>query len=165
MFDASPCLTKYRQTSDPSEWDSKNKDHDPNYNFNANIRAATCGQAWLESTLASLPASDWKIVVGHELAYEITEFDLVAMLAKYNVDLYLNGHAHRLSHYTINGRNFVTSGAGSMDSTDTPDPSKSDVVFHFDNNTVPGFTGHFFEDDYNSLHTHFYDQVLTLAPR
>ena len=161
MFDANPCIKDYRQSDDPSKWDPEDPGNDPHYQFNKNILAQTCGSAWLEKALAAAPKRDWLVVVAHELAYEVDEFDLVSLLEKYNVDLYINGHAHRLMHYTIDGRDYVTTGAGCMVKDDTIHP-KDKAKILYDDDTTTGFTAHLLKSN-DELHTHFYSAVRLAA--
>ena len=65
---------------------------------------------WLDKQLASIPASDWKIVVGHGFYYasgSITDgwkwYDnpetinkLTPLFEKYGVDMVFSGHAHQM---------------------------------------------------------------------
>ncbi len=98
FFDSNACLKDFVQTEDPSKWKPKNSDDDPKYNFNGNIRAAPCDSDWLHAALKIASKHDWLLVVAHEPAYAVDMFDMVSMLEKYSVDLYLHGHEHRLTH-------------------------------------------------------------------
>jgi hypothetical protein len=158
FFDASPCLLDYRQTKHPNRWSPQNTNGDKRFNFSSNIRAEPCQNVWLDSVLAAVPTTNWLVVVAHELAYQIDAFDMVALLAKYKVALYLNGHAHRLSHQQNNGRNFVTTGAGCMNAGDVA-VEKPGFKVLFDNNSTAGFTAHYFQNDYKTLLTSFLDSV------
>lgn len=85
-------------------------------------------RAWLEKQLAASTA-EWKIVVGHHPIYSCGPHgdsqelvrDLVPLLDRYGVALYLNGHEHVLEDLVVGGRHYVTSGAGSELTRVTPD--------------------------------------------
>lgn len=81
----------------------------------------TCAQ------LAAVPADDWLVVSGHHPADEINVLDFTAALLKRGLSIYLNGHAHTLTQYTIDGAGaWVTSGAGSL--VDTPDQQSASIL-------------------------------------
>ena len=68
--------------------------------------------------LAAVPADDWLIVVGHHPIDELDVADFTTVLQKHGFDLYVNGHAHSLTQYTIDKAGaYVTSGAGSLAAT------------------------------------------------
>lgn len=85
-------------------------------------------RAWLERELAASTA-EWKIVVGHHPIYSCGPHgdskelvrDLVPLLDRYGVALYLNGHDHGLQDLVVGGRHYVTSGAGSELTRVAPD--------------------------------------------
>ena len=86
-------------------------------------------RAWLEKELAASTA-EWKIVIGHHPirscgphgdSAELVR-DLVPLLDRSRVPLYLNGHDHGLQDLVVNGRHYVTSGAGSDVTRVSPDP-------------------------------------------
>jgi tartrate-resistant acid phosphatase type 5 len=85
-------------------------------------------RAWLEKELAASTA-EWKIVVGHHPVYSCGPHgdspelvrDLVPLLDRYGVALYLNGHDHGLQDLVVGGRHYVTSGAGSELTRVAPD--------------------------------------------
>ena len=55
------------------------------------------------------------IVVGHHPADEIDVQDFTTAMQEHGFDLYLNGHAHTLTHYAVDGNDaYVTTGAGAM---------------------------------------------------
>jgi acid phosphatase len=76
---------------------------------------------WLERELSSSKAM-WKIVVGHHPVYSggmhggepVLLRQLVPLLEKYGVQVYLNGHDHDLEHRFEGGIHYLTSGAGAM---------------------------------------------------
>jgi len=66
------------------------------------------------------------VVVGHHPADEINVRDFLKPLLARGFSIYLNGHAHTLTQYTINNVGaYVTSGAGSL--VDTADQASSSV--------------------------------------
>jgi acid phosphatase len=73
---------------------------------------------WLDERLTR-SAAIWKIVVGHHPVYsggkhgdtpELIE-QLIPILKKHGVRLYLNGHDHDMQHILADGINYVTCGA------------------------------------------------------
>lgn len=128
--------------------------------------------------LAAIPKDDWVIVVGHHPADEIDVEDFTTAMQDHGFDLYLNGHAHTLTHYAVDGNDaYVTTGAGAMVDTEsqssaiTPgknrtsrkvqglqlDPYQDHQYTQVWNNKIAGFTTHTFSSDYSSLTTDFYD--------
>ena len=77
--------------------------------------------AWLDEALGKSTA-EWKIVVGHHPVYSGGEHgdqpeviaQVLPLLHKHQVPVYLNGHDHDLQHLQAGGVNFFTSGAGSQ---------------------------------------------------
>ena len=64
---------------------------------------------------AQVPASDWLFINAHHPAGEVDVSDFSTPLQKHGFDLYLNGHAHTLTHYSIGGNGaYVTSGSASQ---------------------------------------------------
>ncbi len=86
-------------------------------------------RAWLEKELAASTAP-WKIVVGHHTIYSCGAHgdtpelarEIVPLLERYRVPLYVNGHDHSLQHLVVGGIHYVTSGAGSSLTKVHPDP-------------------------------------------
>jgi acid phosphatase len=85
-------------------------------------------RAWLEKELAASTA-DWKIVVGHHPirscgphgdSAELVR-DVLPLLERYGVAVYLNGHDHSLQHLRSDGIDFFTSGGGSDVTRVSPD--------------------------------------------
>jgi 3',5'-cyclic AMP phosphodiesterase CpdA len=80
---------------------------------------------WLEKQLASIPAADWTVVLGHGFTYASgndyqgwawydnpeTIAPLVPLFEKYDVDLALAGHAHHLEMLEKNGVTYGIVGA------------------------------------------------------
>jgi UDP-2,3-diacylglucosamine pyrophosphatase LpxH len=81
--------------------------------------------AWLEKQLASIPAADWTVVLGHGFTYASGNvyqgwdwYDnpetialLVPLFEKYDVDLALAGHAHHLEVLEKNGVTYAICGS------------------------------------------------------
>lgn len=77
--------------------------------------------AWLDAALARSPAA-WKIVVGHHTIRsggsehgDTPEMvaQVLPILRRRGVQVYLNGHEHDLQHIARDGMDFICSGAGS----------------------------------------------------
>lgn len=77
--------------------------------------------AWLDASLARSTAA-WKIVVGHHTIRsggsehgDTPEMvaQVLPILTRHKVPVYLNGHEHDLQHIARDGMNFICSGAGS----------------------------------------------------
>ncbi|MEO8056103.1 MAG: tartrate-resistant acid phosphatase type 5 family protein [Acidobacteriota bacterium] len=83
---------------------------------------------WLASGLAASTA-DWKIVVGHHPIHSCGPHgdsaelvrDVLPILARFHVAVYLNGHEHGLEHLESGGIHFLTSGGGSEATRVSPD--------------------------------------------
>lgn len=174
-FDSTPCISGYR-SSDESKWDPKppsdkaskwDKDH---YNFPGNLKAEPCQSAELEKLFAQTEASDWKIVIAHHPPSE-TNFNLPALLAKHEVDLYLNGHLHQLEAYTLSGTKtkFLTIGSGCLTAPKTPEETKKylsegaakGITYQY-RADVNGFGGFFFENNFTTLGAHIYASNFTV---
>jgi tartrate-resistant acid phosphatase type 5 len=83
---------------------------------------------WLEKELSASTA-DWKIVVGHHTirscgphgdSAELVR-DVLPLLTRHRVSVYLNGHDHGLQHLRSDGMDFFTSGGGSDVTRVSPD--------------------------------------------
>jgi hypothetical protein len=59
---------------------------------------------WFQQQLKAVPADDWLIVVGHHPADEMDVHDFVTPMTARGFSLYVNGHAHTLTQYAINGK-------------------------------------------------------------
>ena len=142
FLDTTPCIAGYR-ANDPANWDpcssmyptcspgATDDDFEGPCNFHANVLEQNCDTqyAWFLQQLTAVPTNDWLVVVGHHPADEINVFDFTTAMQKRvgGVTLYLNGHAHTLTQYTIDGYgSYVTSGAGSL--VDTPDQSSASIL-------------------------------------
>jgi acid phosphatase len=77
--------------------------------------------AWLDAALGASKAH-WKIVVGHHPIHTVTGGkrdtkelirDVLPILQRHHVRVYLNGHDHNLQVLTRGGVTFITCGAGS----------------------------------------------------
>jgi hypothetical protein len=134
--------------------------------------------AWLQGILPTIPADDWKIVMVHAPAGSVDNEDFTTLLQQAGFQLYINGHVHVLTHYTMdNAGTYVTTGAGCMVrvpsgdlKTDVLDPVKAgwtptscttankdhtcQVVFE---QQIAGYTSHSFSADFQTLSTYFYD--------
>lgn len=128
FLDTSPCVSEYR-SSTPTRWDpcgtqyptcslsGGHDDFEGSCHFNANILSQSCEAqlAWFKSELAKVPKNDWLFIVGHHPLDELDVEDFVTPAAGHGFDLYLNGHAHTLTHYEVDGKpKYVTSGAGAL---------------------------------------------------
>jgi hypothetical protein len=177
FFDSSPCITAYR-SPDRSKWDPRppnanasawNKEH---YNFSENLKAEPCQSAELEKLLGQTEASDWKIMIAHHRADQVN-FGLAALLAKHEVDLYMNGHLHQLEAYTLTGTKtkFLTIGSGCLVA---PKPAESPaeramylakaaasgITYQF-RADINGFGGFFFQDNFTTLQAHLFASNAT----
>eukprot|EP00939_MAST-03C_sp_MAST-3C-sp1_P005297 g5297.t1 len=192
FIDSSPCVKEYRST-DKSGWDpcgsqyptcslsAGSDDFEGPCEFHANVVSQDCGvqMKWFESELAKVSEDDWLFVVGHHPIDEMDVEDFTSILQKNGFDLYLNGHAHTLSQYTIDGAGaYVTTGAGSMvsisEKVDKSTPAKLRTALKAEgapsvrssvgghtyetvfNSKTAGFTLHTFSSDYTTLRTDFY---------
>lgn len=189
FIDTSPCIKEYRSSSkkgwDPcgSEYPTCSLVSDPDdqfegpCKFHPQIIEQDCGKqfTWFQNALSNVDTNDWLIVVGHHPADEIDVEDFTSALQKRGIDLYLNGHAHTLTHYIVDGKGYyVTTGAGAMVPTDdqfptTPGKYRTHSKVHgFDlpkynnhtykqiwNGRVAGFTRHTFNSDYSKLTTDY----------
>jgi hypothetical protein len=93
--------------------------------------------AWLDSALAASRAR-WKVVYGHFPAYvgtpggPETEYtramreQVVPLLRRHGVDLFVNGHHHSMQHWTVAGIDYVTSGGGGRTTYAVGDTTKAD---------------------------------------
>jgi hypothetical protein len=85
--------------------------------FHENIIQQDCKTQldWFNTTLSSIPDTEWVFVLGHHKADEIDVEDFQDLLTGGGVHLYLNGHNHNLEHYSIDGQaKYITTGAGGM---------------------------------------------------
>jgi len=133
FIDTSPCVQEYRSTS-KSGWDPCGSDYptcsltntpgddfEGPCKFHENIVAQDCSAqlAWFKNAMSSIPDDDWVVVVGHHPIVEVDVADFTTVLEDHGFDLYLNGHAHTLTQYTVDGSGaYVTTGAGSLVNTD-----------------------------------------------
>ena len=84
--------------------------------------------AWLEKELEASSA-DWKIVVGHHPIHSCGPHgdsaelvrDVLPILARFHVPVYLSGHEHGLQHLESGGIHFLISGGGSEAARVSPD--------------------------------------------
>ena len=180
FLDTSPCVSAYR-SSNTSGWDPCGSefptcapvDEGP-CKFHQNILSQDCSTqfSWFKQALAAVPTGDWLIVVGHHPIDEVDVEDFTSALQARGFDLYLNGHVHTLTQYTLNGKGaYVTSGAGAMIYTQDQHGSVAatklaggNLSMHVStghtyetvwNQKVAGFTLHTFSADYQSLKTDY----------
>lgn len=193
FLDTSPCVTGYR-ASNPANYDpcstsyptcsidATDDDFEGPCEFNANILTQNCTAQydWFVQELDAADENDWLVVVGHHPLDEVTYHDFISPLNARGFSIYLNGHAHTLTQYTINNAGaWVTSGAGSMvDTVDQTGVSTSMKVQGMDitgedierfpielqesytyqtvyNTKTAGFTLHTFSADFSYLTTDF----------
>eukprot|EP00756_Hemistasia_phaeocysticola_P034572 Hpha_TRINITY_DN16528_c1_g3::TRINITY_DN16528_c1_g3_i1::g.137259::m.137259/K14379/ACP5; tartrate-resistant acid phosphatase type 5 len=184
-LDTSPCISIYR-SDNKTNWDPCSEQY-PTCSivsgsdqfegpclFHEHIMTQDCGAQykWLSAELAKVPKDDWLVIAGHHPADEVDVLDFTALLQQYPVDLYLNGHIHTLSQYTIDSKgNYITSGAGSLVKTKDQEQDvavtklaggsvKGDNHHHFDTvwtKRVAGFTRSTFSSDFSSLTNSFID--------
>ena len=170
FLDTNPCVSAYR-ADDPSGWDPCGSSYPSpaDCQFHKNILAQSCTTQynWLKETVATIPKGDWIIAAGHHVANEIDVEDMISVLTGAGMDLYLNGHAHTLTYYTLDGAGaYVTTGAGCMVKIDGAEDAQhahptlatnSHTVNEVWNQKVAGFTTHQFSEDLQSLTTSFID--------
>jgi len=118
VLDATPCQADY-VSSNPKGWDPCGSviPGCPGCTFHENVIKQSCSTqlSWLNQILPTIPQDDWKIVMVHAPAADINVEDLISPLQQYNFQLYINGHVHLLSHYTIDNKGtYITTGAGCM---------------------------------------------------
>jgi len=180
MLDTSPCVKAYRSSS-KSGWDPCGSDfptcspiEEGTCHFHENILTQDCSTqfAWFKQQLANVPSDDWLVVVGHHPLDEVDVEDFTSELQKHGFDVYLNGHAHTLQQYTIDGQGaYITSGAGSMVKTADQDNDERCATELQDGasatsssghsyqsvwqSKTAGFTLHRFSDDFSSLTNDF----------
>mmetsp|Transcript_8470 Transcript_8470/g.12634 ORF Transcript_8470/g.12634 Transcript_8470/m.12634 type:complete len:352 (-) Transcript_8470:206-1261(-) len=195
FLDTSPCISDYR-SDNPEYWDpcgsdyptcsldSSDDDFEGECMFHENIISQDCTEQynWLQKALAAVPEADWLIIVGHHPADEIDVQDFTSLIQAHGFDLYLNGHAHTLTHYTVdNSGAYVTSGAGALVSTSDQvrdrmarkvagdkeilghiSPASSHSYQTLWNSKTAGFTLHTFDESFENLVTDFisYDGTI-----
>jgi len=190
FIDSSPCVSEYRASS-KAGWDpcgsqyptcslhsNKSDNFEGPCRFHENIMDQDCSKqlTWFKAALSNVPKDDWLIVVGHHPIDEMDVEDFTAALQSHGFDLYINGHAHTLTHYAVDGGSaYITTGAGAMVAThdqvpDTPAKLRTynkvtglaveDNVHGHSyqaiwNQKIPGFTLHTFLNDFKQLRTDF----------
>ncbi len=117
MLDTNPCIANYRD-DDPAKWDPCGSDikgpTDCKFHQNVVRENCTAQYVWLKKLIPRIPKDDWVIAVGHHPLDEIDVLDFVSLLQDAKIHLYLNGHTHAMSVYTVNDLPCVTSGGGCM---------------------------------------------------
>ena len=172
VLDTNPCVSDYRG-NDRAKWDPCGLQYptcepvaDP-CRFHENILEQECKPQldWFNATLASIDADhEWVFVVGHHKANEINVENFQQLLGDDRVHLYINGHAHNLEHYSIDGNpKYMTTGAGGMvighlglqhEPVDVA--TQTNRVHSMWLKTVTGFTSHTFLDA-STVATEFWD--------
>ena len=170
VLDTNPCVSDYRG-NDRAKWDPCGLQYptcepvaDP-CRFHENILEQECKPQldWFNATLASIDTdTEWVFVVGHHKANEIDVENFQQLLSDDRVHLYINGHAHNLEHYSIDGNpKYMTTGAGGMVighlDVATPSTDSSGRIHSMWLKTVTGFTSHTFAEDHSTVTTEFWD--------
>ena len=176
VLDASPCQSAYI-SSNPAGWDPCGSviPSCPGCTFHENVIKQSCAAQsnWLATTLASLPADDWKIVMCHAPAGDIDVVDLVKQVQDAQVDVFINGHVHLLADYTMDNQGtYITTGAGCMVDISQGKRAKDARMLRASScpysekfhtcqikweQTIAGYTTHTFSTDFQTLTTNFYD--------
>ena len=130
-------------------------------------------QQQLNALEASLRVSDadWKIVTGHYPIYSAGEHgdteqlidNVVPLLKRYNVDMYMNGHDHTLQHISWGGIEYFTIGRGTNVKGELENQSVAmggllyeDLSIGFGSVTVTSntLTVNIYNDDGNSMYAY-----------
>ena len=186
VLDTNPCVSDYRG-NDRAKWDPCGLQYptcepvaDP-CRFHENILEQECKPQldWFNTTLASIDTdNEWVFVVGHHKANEINVENFQPLLSDDRVHLYINGHAHNLEHYSIDGNpKYITTGAGGMvighiggeggqhdpvDVATQTSETQTNRVHSIWLKTATGFTSHTFTDDHSAVATEFWDTQQTV---
>lgn len=171
VLDTNPCVSDYRG-NDRAKWDPCGLQYptcepvaDP-CRFHENILEQECKPQldWFNATLASIDTDhEWVFVVGHHKANEIDVENFQQLLGDDRVHLYINGHAHNLEHYSVDGNpKYMTTGAGGMvirmgGEHEEHKTDSSGRVHSVWLKTVTGFTSHTFAEDHSTVATEFWD--------
>jgi hypothetical protein len=152
-----------------------NDDFEGPCEFHSNILSQNCSDqySWLVNALSSVPSDDWLVIVGHHPIDEVDMEDMTSLIQKHGFSIYLNGHAHTLTQYTVDGSGaYVTTGAGALVNTadqthpktsvrvaggnlegeSSPNSHSYQTIF---NQQIAGFTLHTFNSDFTSLTTDY----------
>ena len=173
VLDTNPCVADYRG-NDRAKWDPCGLQYptcEPvaeKCRFHENILEQQCKPQleWFNHTLDSIDAeNEWVFVVGHHKANEIDVENFQELLGDNRVHLYINGHAHNLEHYSIDGNaKYLTSGAGGMvighmlrENETTTLHKPGERVHSVWLKIVTGFTSHTFMNDNSKVVTEFWD--------
>ena len=163
VLDTTPCNQAFR-ADDPSGWDPCSSDYptcsvadtDDDFEgaclFHEHVLTQECGPqfTWFKDQLENVDKDDWLIVVGHNPADEIDVYDFTSAMQDHGFDLYLNGHVHTLTQYTIDGGgSYVTSGAGAM--VATPDQHKGTIPLRLNGGSVTSAGNHTYQAGVRSL--------------
>ena len=116
FIDTSPCVSEFRSSSasgyDPCgtmyptcSLSGGHDDFEGTCQFHQNVISQDCSKqfSWFKETLSKVSKDDWLIVLGHQSVDELDVEDFTSAMQKNGFDLYINGHAHTLSQYTVDG--------------------------------------------------------------
>jgi len=178
VLDTNPCINDYRE-NDRSKWDPCNIQY-PTCSpvpgecmFHENIIAQDCKTQldWFNTTISSIPPTEWVFVLGHHKADEVDTENFLSIINSNRVHLYLNGHNHNLEHYSIDDNSkYITTGAAGMviignNPNNRVKLHKTSSNFNFREHHVKsiwskiitGFTSHTFTDYGTKVRTDFWD--------
>lgn len=128
FLDTSPCITEYR-SEEQRGWDpcgsmyptcslsGGSDSFEGPCMFHEQILAQDCSAqlTWFKQQLQQVPKDDWLIIVAHHPADDIDAADFTSALQDHGFDIFLNGHTHCLTQYTVDNKGaYVTSGAGAL---------------------------------------------------
>jgi len=128
FIDTSPCVSAYRATS-ASGYDpcgtmyptcslaGGSDDFEGTCVFHKNVVEQDCSKQfqWFKDTLSKVNKDDWLIVLGHQSIDELDVEDFTSAMQSNGFDMYINGHAHTLSQYTVDSAGaYITTGAGGL---------------------------------------------------
>mmetsp|Transcript_31042 Transcript_31042/g.52442 ORF Transcript_31042/g.52442 Transcript_31042/m.52442 type:complete len:377 (+) Transcript_31042:69-1199(+) len=131
VLDTTPCISDYRNDN-PQYWDpcsteyptcsiyGGDDDFEGECELHKNVLTQSCAKQylWLKLQLELTPKDDWLVVVGHHPIDEVDVEDFTTLIQEHGFSIYLNGHAHTLTQYTIDGAGaYVTTGAGALVNT------------------------------------------------
>ena len=160
-LDSTPCINDYIE-NDEYKWDPCGTKYPlctPYKNitpcqFHQNVINTGCKKQfeWFKETIEhikqekSIVSYGIKvIVISHHPIYQINNQDFINIVQDSIVDLYINGHSHIMSTYTIDGiSKYITNGAASMVS-----PDSQINIEHFDwYSKTTGYMRHYIYENY-----------------
>ena len=141
FIDTSPCVSEFRATSssgyDPCgtmyptcSLSGGHDDFEGSCQFHQNVISQDCSKqfSWFKETLSKVSKDDWLIVLGHQSVDELDVEDFTSAMQSNGFDLYINGHAHTLSQYTVDSAGaYITTGAGSLVSVHSSDVEEEEL--------------------------------------